>query len=118
MLADFVAHGLHFGGSVGVARPLGCGETGVEAGAGFVDAGDFDQRLRGHLIGGDVVGVVVDEGAEFSECSGGIALRGVLHRETVTREGVAWVELEDLVECGDLVHTAILEDKATTDLHG
>ena len=103
---------------MGVAGALGCGETGVEAGAGFVDAGDFDQRLRGHLIGRDVVGVLGNESGEFGEGSVAVALRNVLHRETVTREGVARVEFEDLVECGDLVHTAILEDKATTDLHG
>lgn len=104
LLSQIVAEGLHFGEGVGVSGALGGGEAGVEAADGFGDAAELGEGLCGHLIGGDVVGVVLDEGCEFGEGGVGVVLSCVFHREAVAREGVGGVELEDLVECGDLVH--------------
>ncbi len=60
--------------------------------------------MSGHLVGGDVVGVVLDEGGEFGEGEIGVALGGVLHGEAVAGEGVGGVGGEDFGEGGDLVH--------------
>ena len=60
--------------------------------------------MGGHLVGGDVVGVVVDEGGEFGEGEVGVALGVVFHGEAVAGEGVGGVGGEDFGEGGDLVH--------------
>lgn len=108
---DFVAHGLHLGGGVCVAGALGSGQAGIEAGACLVDSRELDECLCGHLVGGDVVGMVVDECVELSEGGGVVAVRDMLHRQAVTREGIAGIEFKNLVECGDLVHKFILEPR-------
>ena len=102
--AEVVEEGLHFAGCVGVVGAVGGGDAFVEAGDGFFGAALFGEGLGGHLVGGDVGGVVLDEGGELGEGDGGVALTEVFHGETVAREGVGWVELKDFVEGGDLVH--------------
>ena len=56
------------------------------------------------MVGGDVVGVVVDESGELGEGGGGVALGVVLHGEAVAGEIVGGVGGEDFGEGGDLVH--------------
>ena len=102
---EFVAHGGHFGEGVLVAGAVGGGDAGFEAVEGFFGAAECDQRLRGHLVGGHVVGIVLDAGGELGEGGVGIALRDVLHGEAVAGEGVGGIELQDFVERGELVHS-------------
>jgi hypothetical protein len=89
---------------VGVVGALGGGEALFQAGDGFVSAAQFGEGLGGHLVGGDVIRVVLDEGGEFGEGEVGVALGGVFHGETVAGEGVGGVGGEDFRESGDLVH--------------
>lgn len=80
----------------------------MKLGEGFFGAAEGDEGLRGHLVGGDVVGIVLDAGGELGEAGGGIALGDVFHGEAVAGEGVGGIELEDFVERGDLVHVWIV----------
>jgi len=89
---------------MGIAGMRGGAETGVEAGAGFVCAGELKQELRGHLEGGYVVGCVLEDGVVLGECLIGVAFGGVGHGEAVAGESVGRVLFEDLGEGGDLVH--------------
>jgi hypothetical protein len=104
-----------------VSGALGGGEAGVEAGDCLGCAAEFGKGLRRHLIGGDVIGVVLDESCKLGEGGVGVALREVFHGEAVAREGVGGVELEDVVERGELVHRGILagykRQRLNTDLH-
>ena len=59
---EVVEKGLHFAGGVGVSGTLGGFDAFFEARNSFVAAVEFRQGLRGHLVGGDVVWVVLDEG--------------------------------------------------------
>jgi hypothetical protein len=86
---------LHFIGGMGVACTLSDGKSFFEASYGFVGAAQFGEGLGGHLVCGDVVGVVVNERGEFGEGEVGVALGGVLHGETVAGEGVGGVGGED-----------------------
>ena len=76
---------------MGVVGPVGCGDAFVEAGDGFFGAALFGEGLGGHLVGGDVGGVVLDESGEFGEREVGFAVAEVFHREAVAREGVGGV---------------------------
>jgi hypothetical protein len=102
--SEIVEEGLHFAGCVGIVGSVGCSDAVVEAGDGFFGAALFGEGLRGHLVGGDVGWVVLDEGGELCESDGGVALTEVFHGEAVASEGVGGVELKDFVEGGDLVH--------------
>jgi len=94
----FFAHGLHFGEGVLVVGAVGGGDAGVEAFEGGLGAAEFGEGLRGHLVGGDVVGGVGEEGGELGERGLWIALCSVLHGEGVAGEGVGGVFGEDLSE--------------------
>jgi len=95
---------LHLAGGVGVVGAPCGGETFLQAGDGFFGAVVLCKGLGGHLVGGDVVGVVVDEGREFGESEFAVALSVVLHSEAVAGEGVGGVGGEDFGEGCDLVH--------------
>jgi hypothetical protein len=101
---EVVEEGLHFARGVGIVCAVGGGDAFVEAGDGFFGAALFGEGLGGHLVGGDVGGVVLDEGGELCEGAGGVALTEVFHGEAVSGEGVGGVELKNFVEGGDLVH--------------
>src|ERR1700730_8948633 len=64
---EVFAHGFHLGQGVLVAGAVGGGDAFVEAGQGFFGAALFCEGLGGHLVGGDVVGGVLDEGGELRE---------------------------------------------------
>jgi hypothetical protein len=106
--AEVFAHGFHFGQGVLVVGAVGGGDAFVEAGQGFFGAALFCEGLRGHLVGGDVVGVVLDEDGEFGECGFSVAVGGVFHGEAVAGEGVGGVKLEDFVQGCDLVHVGMV----------
>jgi hypothetical protein len=91
-----------------VAGTTGGGEARFDAVEGFLGAAEFRQRLRRHLEGGHIVGIVLDAGGEGGEGGFGIALGEVLHGEAVAGEGVGRIELQDFVERGELVHTWIV----------
>ena len=105
---EFFAHGVHFREGVLVVGAIGGGDAGVQLSEGLFGTAESDEGLRGHLVGGDVVGVVLDAGGELGEAGGWIALGDVLHGEAVAGEGVGGIELEDFVERGELVHTWIV----------
>src|SRR6266851_9765156 len=124
---EVVEESLHFIGGMGVACTLGDGKSLLEASDGFFSAAEFGEGLGGHLVGGDVVGVVLDEGGEFGEGEGSVALGGVLHGQAVAGEGVGGVGGEDFGEGGDLVHELMVRfgggcwqvgGRLNTDLHG
>jgi hypothetical protein len=108
----FVEEGLHFAGGVGVVGALGGGEAFFQAGDGFLSAAEFGECLGGHLVAGDVIGVVVDEGGEFGESEVGVALGVVFHCEAVAGEGVGGVGGEDFGEGGDLVHELMVASES------
>ena len=87
-----------------VVGAVGGRDAFVEAGEGFFGAAKFDEGLGGHLVGGDVVGVVLDADAELGEGDFGVVLAEVFHGEAVAGEGVDGIEEEDFIECGDFVH--------------
>ena len=94
LCGEVVEEGLHFAGGVVVAGACrGC-EAFVEASDRFFVAVELGEGLRGHLVGGDVVGIVLDEEVEFVERFGGVVFGGVGHGEAVTGEGVGGVLLE------------------------
>ena len=96
----FFAHGFHFGEGVLVAGAVGGGDALVQALEGLVDAAEGDERLGRHLVGGNVVGVVLDAGGELGQGGLGVAADDVFHGEAVTGEGVGGIELKYLVEGG------------------
>jgi hypothetical protein len=73
---------------VAVAFFCGGGDAGGEDLFGFGGAGFTGQELTVHQIGGDVIGVVLEEGAEMGVGGGGIAAVHALHGEAVAGEGV------------------------------
>jgi len=97
---EFFAHGFHFGEGVLVAGALGGGDAGMELFERGFGATQGDEGLRGHLVGGNVVGIVLNTGGELGEGSVRVALGDVLHGEAVAGEGVGGIELEDFVEGG------------------
>jgi len=101
---EVIEKSLHLARGMGVAVALGGGEAFFQACDGFVGATQFGEGLSRHLVGGDVVGIVVDEGGELCESEIGPALTVVLHGEAVAGEGVGGVGGEDFGEGGDLVH--------------
>jgi hypothetical protein len=104
---------LHFSGRVGVVGALSGGKAFFQAGDGFVGAALSGEGLGGHLVGGDVVRIVVDEGGELGEGKVGVALGVVLHREAVTGEGVGGVGGENFGEGGNLVHDLMVASAET-----
>jgi hypothetical protein len=113
---EFFAHGFHFGEGVLVGGAVGGGDAIVQAGERFVGAVERNQGLRGHLIGGDVVGIAVDAGSELGERGFGIAEGDMLHGETIAGEGVVGVEGEDFIEGGEFVHGLIVWAQWSEDL--
>jgi len=105
---EFVAHGGHFGEGVLVAGAIGGGDAGVQEFERLAGAAERGQGLRGHLVGGDVVVIVLDAGGELGEGGVGMALGDVLHGQAVAGECVGGIELQDFVERGELVHELIL----------
>lgn len=101
LATKIVAEGLHFGEGMLVAGPVGSGYAGVEAFQGLGGAVELGKGLGGHLIGRNVVGVVLDEGVELGECVVSVALGDVLHGQAVAGEGVDGVGCEDFGEGGD-----------------
>ncbi len=89
---EVFAEGFHLGEGVLVAGAVGGGDALVEAVEGFGDVVEFGEGLRGHLVGGDVVGVVGDAGGELGEGGFGVVLGEVFHGEAVAGEGVVGVE--------------------------
>jgi hypothetical protein len=108
---EVIEKSLHLARGMGVAGALGGGEAFFQACDGFVGAAQFGEGLSGHLVGWDVVGIVVDEGGELREGEVGVALGVVLHGEAVAGEGVGGVGGEDFGEGGDLVHGAMISGK-------
>jgi hypothetical protein len=99
---EIVAEGFHFGEGVLVVGAVGGRDAVVEAVEGFVGAAEFGEGLGGHLVGGDVVGTVLDEGGELGEGDVGVAPADLLHGEAIAGEGVGGVGCEDFGEGGDL----------------
>src|ERR1700692_61118 len=99
---EVVEQRLHLAGGVAVAGALAGGEPLLEEGDGLVGAVVAGERLGRHLEGGDVVGVVLEDQGELGERGVQVAVVEVLYGQTVAREGVGGVELEDSVESGDL----------------
>src|SRR5271156_5173152 len=76
---EVVEKGLHLARGGGVAGALGCGGAFFQACDGFVGAAKFSEGLGRHVVGRDVIGVVVDECSEFGESETGVALAALLH---------------------------------------
>jgi hypothetical protein len=102
------AQRFHFGQRVLVVGAVGGADAGVQVFESFVDAAQLGEGLRSHLVGGNVVWIAIDAGGKLGQCGFAVVLRQMLHGKAVTCEGVGWIDLEDFVEGGDLVHTAIL----------
>jgi len=83
-----------------IVGAVGGGNAVVELFERGFGAAEGDEGLRGHLVGGDVVGVVANADGELAQGEVGVAARDVLHGEAVTGEGVGGIELEDFVEGG------------------
>ena len=80
--------GLHFGGGVGVAFFGGGGNAGGEDLLGFGWAGFASEELGVHEVGGDVVGVAIEEGAEMGVGGCGVAVVHALHGQAVAGKGI------------------------------
>ena len=104
MIRQLFAEAVHFGEGVLVVGAVGGGDAGVETGEGGLGVAGGGEGLGGHLVGGDVVGVVVEDAGELGETFRGAVLGDELHGQAVAGEGVGWVGLEDLGEDCDFVH--------------
>jgi hypothetical protein len=91
-----------------VVGAVGGRDAKVKAIKGFLRAAELGEGLGGHLVGGNVVGVVLDERGEFCEGGVGLALADVLHGKAVAGEGVGGVGLQNFGEGGDLVHALMV----------
>ena len=108
---EVFAQCFHLGEGVLVAGAVGGGDASVEAVEGLGGAIELGEGLGGHLVGGDVVGVVLDQRFELCEGLIRVALAEVLHGEAVAGEGVGGVGSKDFVEGGEFgvgVHELIL----------
>ena len=108
LLEEFLAHSFQFREGVLVVGSVGGGDAFVDAGEGGFGAACLEEGLGGHLIGGDVVGVVGDEGVEFGESCFDVGVGDVFHGEAVASEGVGGVELKDFVEGCYLAHALMV----------
>ena len=97
LLRKLFAHSFHLGEGVLVAGAISRSDAGMETGEGFFGSAEFGEGLGGHLISGDIVGIVADEGCEFGEGGFGVSPGIVFHGEAVAGEGVGGVELQDFV---------------------
>jgi hypothetical protein len=93
---------------MGVAVPDSHGNAVSEALDGFVGAAELGEGLGGHLVGRNVVGIVLDESVELGERRVSSALRKVSHREAVSGKGVVWVLLDHLGEKCDSIHSSMV----------
>jgi len=82
-------------GGVGVVGAVGGRDAFVEAGEGSFGLALFDEGLGGHLVGGDVVGVVLDAGGELGEGGVGVALADVFHGKAIASKGIGRVHLQE-----------------------
>jgi acyl-CoA hydrolase len=105
----FFAERFHLGQCVLIAGPVGGGDAFVQAGDGAFRVGVGGHGLRGHLVGGDVVGVVGDAAFELGESLGDAGLGDEFHGQAVAGEGVGGVLGEDLQKHCELVHVSILK---------
>ncbi len=106
--SELFAEAFHLGEGVLVARAVGSGDAVVKAGEGLFGAAQLGKGLGRHLEGGDVVGIVADEGGELGQPLLGIVLADVLHGKAVAGKRVGGVKLEEFGEGGNLVHGLIL----------
>lgn len=74
----------------------------------LVAAAELGQRLRRHLVGGDVVGTVPNERGELAERLVGLPLGGVGHGQPVAGEGVGGVLFKYLREKSNTVHNVMV----------
>jgi len=95
-----------------ITLPVGCGDAVVEAVACFFNSPKLGQSLGGHLVGGNVVVVVLDEGVELSECGIGAAFRLMSHRQSVAGKCVGGVLLKHLGEECDAIHMSMVRRDA------
>jgi len=95
-----------------ITVPVGCGDAVVEAVACFFNSPKLGQSLGGHLVGGNVVVVVLDEGVELSECGIGAAFRLMSHRQSVAGKCVGGVLLKHLGEECDAIHMSMVRRDA------
>lgn len=101
---EVIEKGLHFAGSVSIVGVLGGSETFFQARNCFVGTAQFGEGLSGHLVGRNVIRVVLDEAGELGEGEVGVALGNMFHCEAVAGKGIRRVQLQNFVEGGDLVH--------------
>jgi hypothetical protein len=80
----------------------------MEAGECLLGAAELAERLGGHLVGGNVVGIVANKGGELGKGGISVVLAYEFHGEAVAGKGVGRVELEDFVESGKLVHLSMV----------
>jgi hypothetical protein len=81
-----------------VAFFCGGGNAGGEDLLGFGGAGFAGEELGVHEVGGDVVGVAGEEGAEMGVGGSGVAAVHALHGEAVAGEGVIGLFGDELFE--------------------
>jgi len=83
---------------MGVAFLRSDGDARVEDLLGLVGAGFADEELGVHEVGGDVVGIALEEFAEV--CVGGGCVAGVhaIEREAVAGKGVVGIFGDELLE--------------------
>src|SRR6267154_6306631 len=95
---QIIEQSFHFGAGVVVAFFCGGGDAGGEDLLRFGGAGFAGQELGVHQIGGDVIGVAVEEGAEMGVGGGGVAAVHALHGQAVAGEGVIGFLSDELFE--------------------
>jgi len=78
-LAEIGEEGFHFGASVLVTFFGGSGNAVRKNLLGLGGAGFVGEELAVHQVGGDVIGVVIEEGAEMGVGCGGVAAVHALH---------------------------------------
>jgi len=92
-----------------IAEALRGGDTFFQQRTGFFRAASGDQRLRPHLVSGDVVGILVENDLELAKGFVGLAALGVLQGEAVAREGVVGRLRKDFLQEREAVgHDVIL----------
>ncbi len=108
LTCEFISKCIHLGEGMLIARAVGSRDAVMQASEGGRRLSVRGHRLSGHLVRGNVVGVVGDAAIELSEGLGNTGLRDEFHGESVASEGIGRGLLENLAEQRELVHETIL----------
>ena len=104
LASQIVEHGLHFCGGMRISGVSGDPDTLRQPRASLFRLPGLQEQLRGHLVGGYVLGGISQNCCIFRERLIVFSFCRKGHGEAIPSEGVSRVLLQDLGECRNFVH--------------